>query len=60
MNAQTPEKMQTIDELAKEYVKLGLVIGQTDKDFVDAYYGPEELKPKETDIEVFLKKQYIE
>ena len=60
VKSQSPEKMQNIDELAKEYVKLGLSIGQTDKDFVDAYYGPDELKPKESDVEVFLKKNYID
>jgi len=34
-----------INEIGKEYVKLGLAIGQYDPDFVDAYYGPDSLKP---------------
>lgn len=34
-----------IDKLITDYVKLGLVIGQYDSDFVDAYYGPDSLKP---------------
>ena len=34
-----------LNQLAKEYVKLGLHIGQYDADFVDAYYGPDSLKP---------------
>ena len=37
----------TLDSVAEEYVKLVLVIGDYDKDFVDAYYGPEEWKPTE-------------
>jgi len=31
--------------LSQEYVRLGLFIGQYDTDFVDAYYGPDSLKP---------------
>ncbi|MCW3466120.1 hypothetical protein [Chitinophaga nivalis] len=31
--------------LAEKYVRLGLNIGQYDPDFVDAYYGPDSLKP---------------
>ncbi len=34
-----------MDELAENYVKLVLEIGQYDSDFVDAYYGPEEWRP---------------
>lgn len=41
--------------LARQYVKLGLVIGQYDTDFVDAYYGPDSLKPKTTKAAVFPK-----
>ncbi len=33
------------NQLGREYVKLGLIIGQYDPDFVDAYYGPDSLKP---------------
>ncbi|RYD84884.1 MAG: hypothetical protein EOP54_31845, partial [Sphingobacteriales bacterium] len=35
-----------LNKLAADYVTLGLTIGQYDKDFVDAYYGPDSLKPK--------------
>ena len=35
----------TLDKLAEDYVKLGLLIGEYDDDFVDAYYGPDSLKP---------------
>lgn len=34
-----------LNTLALKYVKLGLFIGQYDTDFVDAYYGPDSLKP---------------
>ena len=34
-----------IDRLAEEYVRLALYIGMYDESFVDAYYGPESLKP---------------
>lgn len=35
----------TLNLLAEKYVRLGLDIGQYDPDFVDAYYGPDSLKP---------------
>ena len=34
-----------IDDIAIDYVKLGLYLGQYDTSFVDAYYGPDSLKP---------------
>jgi hypothetical protein len=34
-----------LNKLAQEYVTLGLTIGQYDEDFVDAYYGPDSLRP---------------
>ena len=34
-----------LNDIAVRYVKLGLKIGQYDPDFVDAYYGPNSLKP---------------
>lgn len=34
-----------INRIAEKYVRLGLEIGQYDGDFVDAYYGPDSLKP---------------
>ncbi|MCJ7554506.1 MAG: hypothetical protein MUO34_11550 [Ignavibacteriaceae bacterium] len=36
-----------MNSIAESYVKLVLKIGQYDPDFVDAYFGPEEWKPKE-------------
>lgn len=40
-----PERQGNFDILARKYVKLGLQIGQYDSDFVDAYYGPDSLRP---------------
>ena len=31
-------------KIAREYVRLVLALGQHDKDYVDAYYGPDEIK----------------
>jgi len=53
-----PEKLKeslNINELASEYVKLGLEIGKYDPDFVDAYYGPDSLKPGTPKQAVFPK-----
>ncbi|MEN8249243.1 MAG: hypothetical protein ABFS32_09955 [Bacteroidota bacterium] len=43
-----PEKAQTksLDDIANQYVKLALEIGQYNPDFIDAYYGPENWNPK--------------
>lgn len=38
-----------INLLAEKYIRLGLCIGQYDGDFVDAYYGPDSLKPAAKD-----------
>ena len=44
-----PSKKLSADDnmnrIAEQYIKLALYIGQYDGDFVDAYYGPGELKP---------------
>jgi hypothetical protein len=44
-----------LNNLAIEYVKLGLTVGQYDGDFVDAYYGPDSLKPKTEPLKTFPK-----
>lgn len=44
-----------LNRIAEQYVRLGLTIGQYDPDFVDAYYGPDSLKPKATKAPVFPK-----
>ncbi|MEO5721086.1 MAG: hypothetical protein ABIR71_06415 [Chthoniobacterales bacterium] len=37
-------KQKAVDEIAVAYVKLVLAMGQHDKDYVDAFYGPAEWK----------------
>jgi hypothetical protein len=39
-----------MNEIAEAYVKLVLKVGAFDPDFVDAYYGPKELKPDTTKV----------
>jgi hypothetical protein len=46
--AQPAAKAGTMDRIAEQYVKLVLTLGQHDRDYVDAYYGPAEWK-KEAD-----------
>lgn len=48
-----------LNVLAEKYVRLGLAIGQYDADFVDAYYGPDSLKPTGTKGAVFPKDSLI-
>lgn len=49
------EETKKINSLAAEYVRLGLTIGQYDTDFVDAYYGPDSLKPAKPATKTFPK-----
>lgn len=48
-------RSEKMNLLARNYVKLGLLIGQYDGDFVDAYYGPDSLKPVSPKEAVFPK-----
>ncbi len=50
---ETPSR--SIDKIAVDYVRLALVIGQYDAPFVDAYYGPDSLKPLAPAASVFPK-----
>ncbi|MBD1393343.1 hypothetical protein [Mucilaginibacter glaciei] len=54
-NIATDPETVKLNALARDYVTLGLTIGQYDKDFVDAYYGPDSLKPTKPVLEVFPK-----
>lgn len=47
--------VEDIQSLAAQYVHLGLTIGQYDENFVDAYYGPDSLKPTTIKKDVFPK-----
>lgn len=44
-----------IDQIAEDYVRLALVIGQYDMSFVDAYYGPDSIRPTTSPNKVFPK-----
>lgn len=48
-----------LNALATQYVRLGLSIGQYDKDFVDAYYGPDSLKPAAITDSIFPKDSFL-
>ncbi|MGB3079760.1 MAG: hypothetical protein WBB31_11825 [Saprospiraceae bacterium] len=49
------KKEDDINVLAERYVKLALNIGQYDESFVDAYYGPDSLKPVAKALPAFPK-----
>lgn len=50
---------ESFNQVAEEYVRLGLNIGQYDPDFVDAYYGPDSLKPTSPKLPVFPKYVFL-
>jgi hypothetical protein len=51
----TTSHADKLNSIAIRYVKLGLTIGQYDADFVDAYYGPDSLKPTSPANKTFPK-----
>lgn len=48
-----------LNKLAADYVRLGLAIGSYDADFVDAYYGPDSLKPVTPKGAIFPKDSFL-
>lgn len=58
-NASEHNEQAAMNNLATRYVKLGLAIGQYDSDFVDAYYGPDSLKPTGPILPVFPKDSFL-
>jgi hypothetical protein len=54
-----PDGKAQLNALAIQYVRLGLRIGLYDKDFVDAYYGPDSLKPVGPASTVFPKDSFL-
>ncbi|MFT3680436.1 MAG: hypothetical protein QM791_09205 [Ferruginibacter sp.] len=48
-----------LNAVAVKYVRLGLSVGEYDKDFVDAYYGPDSLKPNSTAGTIFPKDSFL-
>src|SRR5690242_19754093 len=55
----TTEPTANLNDLAVRYVKLGLEIGQYDEIFVDAYYGPDSLKPAVKKDSIFPKDRFL-
>jgi hypothetical protein len=51
-------KEAALNKIAESYVRLGLDIGQYDGDFVDAYYGPDSLKPQNKKT-IFPKDEFL-
>lgn len=49
----------SLNDISIQYVKLGLRIGQYDHDFVDAFYGPDSLKPTTAVLPNFPKDSLI-
>ncbi|MCW8879769.1 MAG: hypothetical protein OQJ89_05225 [Kangiellaceae bacterium] len=47
---------QTVNEVAEQYVKLVLALGQHDKHYVDAYYGPEKWQQEAVEKKIDLRK----
>jgi hypothetical protein len=47
------------NKISEQYVRLGLQIGQYDPDFVDAYYGPDSLRPAPLKDSLFPKDSLI-
>jgi hypothetical protein len=48
-----------MNEIAENYVRLVLEIGQYDSDIVDAYYGPEEWKPVKIKMDTLPANEFI-
>ena len=48
LGARLQQGQDAMTPLAERYIKLVLALGQHDKDYVDAYYGPEALKTEAT------------
>ena len=56
---ETSNKQLSLDDLATKYVRLGLDIGRYDEPFVDAYYGPDSLRPVTPKQSVFPKDSFL-
>lgn len=56
----SPKNVYSIHDLAMDYVRLGLDIGRYDESFVDAYYGPDSLKPLSPKQDRFPKDSFLQ
>lgn len=53
------DETSSLNRIAENYVRLGLDIGRYDQRFVDAYYGPDSLKPTGAIAAVFPKDSFL-
>ncbi|WP_026897029.1 hypothetical protein [Daejeonella oryzae] len=58
-NSKQKSGITPFNQIAENYVRLGLAIGQYDSDFVDAYYGPDSLKPVGVKEAIFPKDRLL-
>jgi hypothetical protein len=58
-SSRSKDSAQTLNKLAEDYIRLGLSIGQYDEAFVDAYYGPDSLKPAPPKAAQFPKDSFL-
>ncbi|MEO6188416.1 MAG: hypothetical protein ABIO82_05725 [Ginsengibacter sp.] len=58
-NTKAKISISDLDKIAVDYVRLGLSIGQYDDNFVDAYYGPDSLKPVSEKQAIFPKDSFL-
>ncbi|TQV88632.1 hypothetical protein [Aliikangiella coralliicola] len=59
LNLNTFASSAVVDEVAEQYVKLVLAMGQHDSNYVDAYYGPEKWREEAAKAPMDLKKIVI-
>lgn len=52
-------KQASLNDVAKQYVRLALDIGRYDEVFVDAYYGPDSLRPVSPKQAIFPKDSFL-
>lgn len=57
--ADKKDEAAELSKLAEKYVRLGLEIGAYDGNFVDAYYGPDSLKPTAPKLDSFPKEKLL-
>jgi hypothetical protein len=53
------DTLPDMNRLAADYIRLGLRIGQYDEVFVDAYYGPDSLKPTAPESTAFPRDSFL-
>lgn len=60
LSCKTNSKVENIDKVVEEYVRLVLEIGEYDDSFVDAYFGPENWKPTQAKKETFPFNNFVQ